>query len=84
MMIFTVVIVVVESTLKIDSIDIKVDCSTYENGRINWMICSDETCAMLKGMTLNLKIFEEHREYIVDVQNGEGLSILRRKCILLS
>ncbi|XP_053405664.1 peptide-N(4)-(N-acetyl-beta-glucosaminyl)asparagine amidase-like isoform X2 [Mercenaria mercenaria] len=38
-----------ESSLKVDSLEVKIDCATYENGKINWIICSDETCAMLKG-----------------------------------
>ncbi|KAL3866979.1 hypothetical protein ACJMK2_044222 [Sinanodonta woodiana] len=38
-----------DSGLKIDTIRIRIDSKTFENGNISWMLCSDSQCAMLKG-----------------------------------
>ena len=39
-----------EAGVTIDRLEVKADSATYENGKINWMVCSSSTCAMLKGM----------------------------------
>ena len=45
-----------ESGLKVERIEIRADSATFENGRINWMVCSDSTCAMLRGMFLSCMV----------------------------
>lgn len=36
-----------ESGLTVDKAEVRLDCATYENGKINWTVCNNETCFML-------------------------------------
>lgn len=51
-MFFLQILFSTDTGLKIDNVQIKLDCKTFENGKINLMICGEETCSVLKGQII--------------------------------
>ncbi|XP_071167809.1 peptide-N(4)-(N-acetyl-beta-glucosaminyl)asparagine amidase-like [Mytilus edulis] len=62
--------------LKISKLEVRISSAVYEDGVISWLLCSDSTCAMLKGsnefQTVHDLEGEDGMTITADLSGGKG------------